>query len=86
MRNFDPARSFGKRTAEHYDDTLRGDEAETIDFLYEQARGGPVLELAIGTGRIGLRWRNAVWRFTVSSSRPRWWSSSGRSRAVTGFW
>lgn len=54
MRNFDPARSFGKRTAEHYDDTLRGDEAETIDFLYEQARGGPVLELAIGTGRIGL--------------------------------
>lgn len=54
MRNFDPARSFGERTAATYDDHLRGDEAETIDFLYEQARGGRVLELAIGTGRIGL--------------------------------
>ncbi len=54
MRNFDPAKSFGKRTAERYDEYLRGDEAETIDFLVEQARGGPVLELAIGTGRIGL--------------------------------
>ena len=33
---------------------LRGDEAETVDFLARQANGGPVLELAIGTGRIGL--------------------------------
>ena len=47
MRNFDPAASFGKRTAATYDDHLRGDEAETIEFLYQQARGGPVLELAI---------------------------------------
>lgn len=54
MRNFDPAASFGKRTAATYDDHLRGDEAETIEFLMQQARGGPVLELAIGTGRIGL--------------------------------
>jgi SAM-dependent methyltransferase len=54
MRNFDPAASFGKRTAATYDEHLRGDEAETIEFLYQQARGGPVLELAIGTGRIGL--------------------------------
>jgi SAM-dependent methyltransferase len=54
MRNFDPAKSFGKRTAATYDDVLRGDEQETIDFLERQARGGPVLELAIGTGRIGL--------------------------------
>ncbi len=54
MRDFDPATSFGKRTASTYDQTLRGDEAETIAFLEAQARGGPVLELAIGTGRIGL--------------------------------
>lgn len=54
MRNFDPVASFGKRTAATYDDHLRGDEAETVDFLERQARGGPVLELAIGTGRIGL--------------------------------
>src|SRR5690606_23894590 len=54
MRNFDPAKSFGPRVAASYDDHLRGDEDETIDFLARQARGGPVLELAIGTGRIGL--------------------------------
>lgn len=54
MRNFDPAKSFGPRTAATYDDYLRGDEAETVDFLAAQARGGPILELAIGTGRIGL--------------------------------
>ncbi len=54
MRNFDPATSFGPKEAERYDDHLRGDEAETVDFLARQARGGPVLELAIGTGRIGL--------------------------------
>lgn len=54
MRDFDPVRSFGKRTAATYDDVLRGDEEETIAFLEAQARGGPVLELAIGTGRIGL--------------------------------
>jgi SAM-dependent methyltransferase len=54
MRHFDPAKSFGADVAARYDNELRGDEAETIDFLYEQARGGPVLELAIGTGRIGL--------------------------------
>lgn len=54
MRNFDPAKSFGPKAAATYDDHLRGDEAETVDFLATWARGGPVLELAIGTGRIGL--------------------------------
>ena len=54
MRNFDPARSFGARVAATYDDFLRGDEAETVDFLARLAQGGPILELAIGTGRIGL--------------------------------
>jgi SAM-dependent methyltransferase len=45
---------FGPEVAARYDDTLRGDEADTVDFLVELARGGPALELAIGTGRIAL--------------------------------
>jgi SAM-dependent methyltransferase len=54
MRGFDPFRAFGKEVAETYDDFPRGDEAETVDFLQDLAAVGPVLELAIGTGRIGL--------------------------------
>jgi SAM-dependent methyltransferase len=54
MRGFDPLRAFGESVAAEYDDEPRGDETETITFLAKQARGGPVLELAIGTGRIGL--------------------------------
>src|SRR5713226_5863225 len=47
-------KSFGADTAAVYDASLRGDEAETVTCLERLARGGPVLELAIGTGRIGL--------------------------------
>ncbi|MGH3470207.1 MAG: hypothetical protein ACRDQF_21015 [Thermocrispum sp.] len=54
MDGFDPATSFGPGVAGRYDDHPRGDEAETVDFLAEIARGGPALEFAIGTGRIGL--------------------------------
>jgi SAM-dependent methyltransferase len=54
MRNFDPMTSFGEDVAAGYDDSLRGDEAETVDRLAELAGGGPVLELAIGTGRVAL--------------------------------
>ena len=54
MREFDPLKAFGEAVAAEYDDEPRGDEAETVAFLARQARGGPVLELAIGTGRIGL--------------------------------
>ena len=54
MKDFDPMKSFGDETAAVYDDSLRGDEAETVACLEQLARGGPVLELAIGTGRIGL--------------------------------
>lgn len=54
MQNFDPMTSFGQDIAERYDDELRGDEAETVQCLQELAAGGPVLELAIGTGRIAL--------------------------------
>jgi hypothetical protein len=54
MRGFDPLRAFGEAVAAEYDDDLRGDEAATVAFLAHVARGGPALELAIGTGRIGL--------------------------------
>lgn len=54
MRGFDPFQAFGEEVAETYDDSPRGDEAETVAFLEHAARGGPALELAIGTGRIAL--------------------------------
>ena len=55
MRGFDPATSFLDRTAREYDQVeMRGDETETVAFLEGLANGGAVLELAIGTGRIGL--------------------------------
>lgn len=54
MRDFDPFQSFGEKVAATYDDQPRGDEAETVACLSELSGHGPVLELAIGTGRIGL--------------------------------
>ena len=54
VKGFDPATSFGPEVAARYDDTPRGDEAETVSLLAHLARGGPALELAIGTGRIAL--------------------------------
>jgi SAM-dependent methyltransferase len=54
MEGFDPATSFGEDVAASYDEELRGDEAETVEFLAGLAGEGPALELAIGTGRIGL--------------------------------
>jgi SAM-dependent methyltransferase len=54
MKSFDPRESFGEDVAARYDTDVRGDEAETVACLERLARSGPVLELAIGTGRIGL--------------------------------
>lgn len=54
MKNYEPVMSFGEDTAETYDDEVRGDEAAAVAFLEEMAKGGPALELAIGTGRIAL--------------------------------
>jgi SAM-dependent methyltransferase len=55
MKGFDPATSFGPDVAATYDeDEVRGDEDQTVAFLARLAGEGPVLELAIGTGRIGL--------------------------------
>ena len=47
--------SFDEAAAEVYDDVSQhGNEMETVAFLEQLARGGPALELAIGTGRIAL--------------------------------
>lgn len=54
MKNYHPMLSFGAATAEIYDDDLRGDEDETVAFLRTLAGEGPVLELAVGTGRIAV--------------------------------
>jgi hypothetical protein len=55
VQDYEPVMSFGPETAAVYDEEeVRGDEAETVAFLAGLAREGPVLELAIGTGRIGL--------------------------------
>ncbi len=55
MKKYSPGMSFDEAAAERYDElTRRGDEAETVLFLETLARGGPALELAIGTGRIAL--------------------------------
>ena len=54
MEKYQPVMSFDEETAASYDLYRRGDEAATIAFLEQWARGGPALELAIGTGRIGL--------------------------------
>jgi len=46
---------FAGTVAEHYDeDTAQLPVDEVVDMLFDLARGGPVLELAIGTGRIAL--------------------------------
>ncbi len=54
MDGYEPIMSFGEEAASSYDDEVRGDEAETVAFLAGLARGGPALELAIGTGRIAI--------------------------------
>src|SRR5690606_23324757 len=52
--SFDPRTSFGPQVAATYDEQPRGDEEAAVARLAELARGGPALELAIGTGRIAL--------------------------------
>ena len=55
MKDYEPIMSFDAANAEVYDDLVhRGDEEATVAFLAGLARGGPALELAIGTGRIAL--------------------------------
>jgi SAM-dependent methyltransferase len=55
MEQYRPEMSFEDNTARDYDEVARrGDEESTVAFLEQLARGGRVLELAIGTGRIAL--------------------------------
>jgi SAM-dependent methyltransferase len=55
MKGFDPASSFGPEVARRYDELhLRGDEADTVQFLAGLATDGTALEFAIGTGRIAI--------------------------------
>ena len=54
MDGFDPLQSFGPDVAARYDDELRGDEDQTVDFLVDVAAGRRACEFAIGTGRIAV--------------------------------
>lgn len=55
VKDYRPAQSFGEDVAATYDmENVRGDEDDTVSFLERLAGDGTVLELAIGTGRIGL--------------------------------
>jgi SAM-dependent methyltransferase len=54
VERYEPVISFDDEVAESYDKHPRGDEEEAVALLEELARGGPALELAIGTGRIAL--------------------------------
>jgi SAM-dependent methyltransferase len=53
-----PENYFGEEVAARYDDEVEGFDPEvldpTVDFLAELARGGAVLELGIGTGRVAV--------------------------------
>jgi SAM-dependent methyltransferase len=44
----------GLRTVSSFDVNQRGNTEATVAFLAERAAGGPVLELAVGTGRVAL--------------------------------
>lgn len=46
--------TYGDQWAEIYDELFPLPGSEVIDFLAARARGGPVLELAVGTGRVAL--------------------------------
>lgn len=48
------ARTYGKNWSKIYDTLPWPEPQETVEFLSEWTAGGPVLELAIGTGRVAI--------------------------------
>ena len=58
MKGYRPEMSFDAVVAAEVRRYRRGDEEAGVAFLAEHARGGPALELAIGTGRIALPLRS----------------------------
>jgi hypothetical protein len=80
----DPADGwFGESVADTYDAGVGiefdSDEIErTVGVLAELAGDGAALELAIGTGRIALRWLDGASRCTGSSSAGPWRRASPR--------
>lgn len=81
MENYHPMDSFDATAAADYEH-LRGDEADTVDFLAGLAGAGPVLELAIGSGRVALPLTERGPRVDGVSCRRIWSSSCGPSRAA----
>ena len=82
---------WDQETAEVYDATYAYEAVPSVvdpmvDLLVEFAGGGPVLEFAVGTGRIALPLSAAVCRCMASSSRRTWSSSFRESRALKRLW
>jgi len=55
MSIFNDAGYFGRQWAAGYDSGPNPDPEPAVEFLAGLAAGGPVLELAIGTGQAGLK-------------------------------
>jgi len=54
VKDYKPEMSFDERVAHEYIGAIRGDEMAAVNCLKKLAGAGPVLELAVGGGRIAL--------------------------------
>ncbi len=75
---------WGREIAEVYDEVNAGTFAPAaldpmVDVLVELARGGPVLEFAVGTGRLALRLAERGIRVQGIELSPYMSSGCGRS-------
>ena len=71
MKDFDPMKSFGDDTAASYDDSLRGDEAETVSCLESLPAAARYWNWPSAPGASACRWPPADSGWMASSSRPR---------------